>query len=353
MGRRLPVALAAILSSLLLMPRLGVVSEKAIEKPRIYADPEGRFSFQLSGDWIKLRGDADKGIAGSFLLTRDVGGNRKVVAELLISFAEVEAPAFLEEYVKAEDRRAMNTEGFARIGDPERRVLGGCAALRNRYSFSRRGGPEELRHKVLYQYYALKDKRVWGITLAALREDESVLAQVEGTVVSSFQFSVPEGSREGPPDAFKEVAVGGRRGGFSLAVPDDWEVRQNEEEGASIRGPEAVVYAFAVPAEGEQQSPEDMAGKFLKERENLEGLRVLSQGVGELGLVEGYAVEYSGTAKGQNWHARLITFVGAEKVFFVCFVAPEQRWQRNSEILRRIERSFSVGTPAAKIHEEN
>ncbi len=30
-------------------------SETVEEKPRIYCDPKGRFSFHLSGDWVRIR----------------------------------------------------------------------------------------------------------------------------------------------------------------------------------------------------------------------------------------------------------------------------------------------------------
>ncbi len=350
MGKGVSAALVGVLCWVVLMAALPQ-PEETVEKPRLYSDPKGRFSFQLLGDWVKLPGDAEKEIVGSFLLTKEVGGKRKVAAELLISFAELKAPISLEEYVKAEDRRAMNTPGFARVGKQEGLTLGGHAAVRNRYIFSERTGSQELRYKLLDQYYVLKDDAIWGLTLSTMRQDEPVLSEIERVVLSSFQFSVPEGSRDDSLEVFEKVTVSGSPGGFSLSVPGTWEVSQSEEQGVSIRGPEAVVYAFAVPGEKKAESPQDLAGRFLKERENLKELRVLSQGEGELVLVKRYAVEYLGTARGRSWHVRLVAFISGERVFFLHCLAPEEGWSGNSEILRRIERSFSVATPAAKVEE--
>jgi hypothetical protein len=54
---RVPVALLCILCWAAPMPALAAV-EEATAKPRTYADPEGRFGFQLSGEWVKLPADA-------------------------------------------------------------------------------------------------------------------------------------------------------------------------------------------------------------------------------------------------------------------------------------------------------
>lgn len=317
-------------------------SQEIAEKPRIYADPEGRFSFQLVGDWIKLPADLEKGIAGSFVLTKELGGDRKVVAELLISFATLETAVSLGDYAKTENRRAMNTPGFKRLGNQDRRVLGGYPALRNRYSFSHQGGPTDLQHKLIHQYYLLKDKTIWGITLTALRQDEPILMEVERTALDSFQFSVPQGSASVLSEAQKEVTVEGPLGGFSLTVPETWEATLSKEQGATIRGPDAVVYAFALPAEKEDQSPEELTAKFLKERENLKELRVLSQGAVGSGLMNGYAVEYMGLESEQAWRVRLVTFLFEGKVVFLHCVAPEERWPLSSGVLRKIERSLSL-----------
>jgi hypothetical protein len=318
-------------------------SQEIAEKPRIYADPEGKFSFPLVGDWIKLPSDLEKGIAGSFVLTKELGGDRKVIAELLISFATLEAAVSLEDYAKTEDRRAMNTPGFKRLDNRGRRLLGGYPALRNRYSFSRQGGPTELQHKLIYQYYLLRDETIWGITVTALRQDESILAEVERTVLDSFQFSVPEGSASVLSEARKKVTVDGPLGGFSLMVPETWEATLSNEQGATIRGPDAVVYAFSLPAEKGDQSPEELTAQFLKERENLKELRVLSQGGGGSGLMNGYAVEYTGTESEQVWRVRLVTFVLEEKVVFLHCAAPEERWPLSSGALRKIQQSLSLG----------
>lgn len=344
---RVPVALLCILCWAAPMPALAAV-EEATAKPRTYADPEGRFGFQLSGEWVKLPADAEKGIAGSFFLAEEAGGEKRVVVELIISFTRVEAPISLEDYVQAEDRRAMKTAGFERVGEQEGSVLGGCPALTNRYGFSRQTGPEELRHKVVHQWYAVKDKTVWGITLTALQRDQATLAEVERLIASSFQFSVPEGLREPSLETFKKVTVGGSAGGFSLSVPEAWEVHQSEDQGVFIRGPGEVVYAFAFPKGEGQGIPQDVAGRFLKERENLKELRVLSQGAGELGGASGYAVEYSGTAKSQRWRVRLVTSVQDETVFVLYCVVPEGGWRKSAGMLGQVERSFSVSTPEPK-----
>lgn len=322
------------------------MSEEIPEKPRIYADPKGRFSFQLSGDWIKLRTGNENGVAGSFLLTKKIGSERKVVAELLISFAEPKAPVSLEEYVKAEDRRVMNAPGFSRIGRQESLSLAGCPATKNRYALSPPGGTDETRQRIVHQYYVAKGKEFWGITLAVARRDEAVLAELERLVVDRFQFSVPDKLPQASLEVFKKVAGKGARGGFSLTVPEAWEVRHSKDEGLSVRGPDAFVHAFSVARDAGEESPQTVAGAFLKERENLQELRVVSQGAEEVGGVKGYAVEYSGVGEGRQWHVRLVTFLAGERIFFVYCVTPEGRWMTNKGVLERIPQSFSVETPA-------
>ncbi len=320
--------------------------EEGGDAPPTYADPAGKFSFRLAGDWVKLPAEPEKGLAGSFVLTKEVAGTRRVVSELLITFAKLETAIPFEEYVRTEDRRAMSTPGFARLGKQETLVLGECPAVRNRYGFSNKSGLEELRHKLLYQYYACKDGNGWGITLTALRQDESILLEVERLLLDSFQFSVSEDAQGDSLEMVRTVKVGEVLGGFSLAVPDSWEVKLSGEEGATIRGRSAVVHAFGAPADEGEESAQGAAGKFLKERENLNELRVLSQDRVELGPVQGYAVEYSGTAQERRWHVRLVTFVEGRKVFFLHCVAPEEQWQVNRGILQRIERSFSLMKPS-------
>jgi len=327
-------------------------AQEEAEKPRTYADPEGRFSFQFLGDWIKLRANSEKGIAGSFVFTGHVAGERRVIVELMITSAELKPPLSLEGYVKAEDRRAMNTPGFSRVGRQEKVTLGGQAALRNCYALSRRTGSQEPQQKLVHQYYALTENAVWGITLSALKQDEAVLAEVEKLLASTFRFSVPERPRDTAPAVFKKVTFTGSLGGFSLSVPEGWDVNQSEEHGGVIRGPEAVVYAFSLPEEAKEAPPQDAAGRFLKERENLKELRVLSQSTEEVAGLKGHVVEYSGVGEGRPWRVKLFTFLSGQKAFFVYCVAPEEGWQRNSEILMRIARSFSLAGPSANVEED-
>lgn len=318
-------------------------SEETGEKPRMYADQEGRFSFQVSGDWVRLRTDGEKDVVGSFLLTRKLGSERKVVAEILVSRAELKTPVSLEEYVGAENKRAMNTPGFRRIGSEEKATVGDCPALKNRYVLSSPGGRKQTDQKVVRQLHVTKGNEIWGFTFSAVREDEGVLEQVERLFVDTFQFSVPKDVPGASIEVFKKLTVTGTKGGFSLTTPDAWEMAQNEEEGATIRGPEVVVHAFSVAHEG--QSPQALAGAFLKEREGLKELRVVSQGPIEIGGLKGYVVEYSGVGEGRQWHVRLLALVDGEKVFFVHSVTPGERWARNKEVIERIAQGFSLAAP--------
>jgi hypothetical protein len=320
-------------------------SEETPAEPRLYADPEGRFSFKLVGDWVKLPVKNEEGIAGSFLLTREVEDDRKVVAELVISFAELEGGLSLERYAEVEDRRAMSTPGFKRVGKQKARMIGGCQALVNRYSFSQPSGREELRHKIVVQYYALKGRIMWGMTLTVLQKDESILAELERSVIDSFRFSVPEDALASSSEVLRRVAVEGERGGFSLDVPETWEVDLGEGHGATFRGPGAVIHAFAVPA-GADDSPDKVAARFLKERETLSQLRVLSQEKVEVGTARGHAVEYSGKDGQRNWRVRLVAFVVAKKVFFLHCVALEEGWGVSGAVLGQIERSFLAESQA-------
>jgi len=347
MGRRIAVLASSACSGFLLAALL--VSSRAEEKPRIYADPKGRFSFHPVGDWVKLVADDQEGIAGSFLFTKKVGESRKVTAEMLIAMTECRAPVRLEDYVRAENRRVVNSPGFRRLGEQEELTLGGQPALKNRYALTPPGEPEETRKKVVYQYYVLNEDAVWGITLSARHEDEAVLAEIERTALSSFRFSVPEGvSTEPALEVFKKVAVTGAKGGFSVNLPEAWEVKQSEEQGVSIRGPEAVVYAFSVAREEEDKSLEDVAGAFLKERERLRDLRVLSQGTEDVAGRKGYVVEYTGVGEGRRWRVRLVTFVHGERAYFIHCVVPEEGWARNNDVLTRIGESFTVASPAGE-----
>jgi len=315
-------------------------SEKGSEKPRIYADPDGRFSFQVLGEWVRIRTDGEKDVVGSFLLTRKVGSERKVVAELLISRVELKPPVSLDEYVAGENKRVMSTPGFRRVGNEQKLTLGGCPAVKNRYVLSSAGLGMQADQKLVHQYHVLKGTEIWGITLTALRQDETVLEQVERLFAESFQFSVPKDVPETSLELLKKVAVTGAKGGFSLTLPDAWQATQSDEEGATIRGPEAVVHGFSVTRE--EQSPQALAGSFLKERENLKELRVVAQGATEIAGLKGYVVEYSGVAEGRQWHVRLVALADGERVFFVHCVSPEERWLRNKEILERIAQGFSL-----------
>jgi hypothetical protein len=325
--------------------------EEAQQKPRLYADPEGRYSFSLWGDWIAVRGEGQEGAIGSFLFTRKVGESRKVFAEMLISMTECGSSVRLDDYVKAEDRRLTNSPGFAAVGQQEEATLGGERALKSRYHFSPPGeAPEGERKKAVHQYYALHDALVWGITLSARSADEPLIGDIQRNVLSGFQFSVPEGvSSEPRLEVFKKVSVTGAAGGFSLNVPEKWEVSQSAEEGATFRGPGIVVYAFSVSPEQKTRSAQDEAGAFLKERENLKELQVLSQGERDIAGSKGYVVEYLGTVEGSKWRARLTVLVDGSRVFYVHCVAPEELWQKNQEIVERVSDSFS---PASLAEEE-
>ncbi len=338
---------AALLWSVFTVSVLPASAEQTV-RPRLYADPQGRFSFQLAGDWVKLRLDVGKEVAGAFLLTQKVGDSRKVVAELLFSLTELSEGASFEEYVRAEDRRVVNSPGFSRIGQQEKLTLGGQPALKNRYALSPPGQPEKAPQRTIYQYYVIKEHTIWGITLSALTSDESVLTDVERTVLSSFQFSVPEDAEKASLDVFKKVPVEGPKGGFSLVVPEEWEVKQSEKEGASLRGQEAVVYAFSVDQDEAGPSPQNLAAQFLKQHETLKELRVTSQGDEDIGGEKGYFVEYSGGGEGRRWHARTYTFVRDKRAFFVYCVSPDDRWERNKDLLDRIVHSFSILTPPGK-----
>ena len=318
-------------------------AEEAQQKPRVYADPGGRYSFPLWGDWIAIRGPEQKGVVGSFLFTRKVGRSRKIFAEMLISVTECESAVRLDDYVKAEHRRLTNSPGFAAVGQQEVIPLGGERALKNRYHFSPAGGTGKEPKKAIHQYYALRDKFVWGITLSAHSADEPVLGDIQQKVLSGFQFSVPEGvSLEPPLDVFKEVSVTGSAGGFSLNVPEKWEVSQSGEEGATLRGQGIVVYAFSVARDEKAPSAQEEAGTFLKERENLKDLQVLSQGERDIGGSKGYVLEYLGAADGRTWRARLTVFADGSRVFYVHCLVPEELGQRNQEIAERVSDSLSL-----------
>lgn len=346
MGRPMLTRIAAFL--FVLLRAVFPAAEEVAAKPRVYADPRGRFSFQLSGDWIKIATSDKEGVAGSFVLARKIGSDRSIAAELFVSFAEPEPTVSLDEYVKTEDRRVTNTPGFKKRGDPEKTTLAGSPALKISYILSRQDSPGQQPPKLVRQYYVQKDKQVWGITLSALQQDESLLAEVERTVVASFQFSVPEGAAAPPLQVFKKVLVSGPRGGFSLAVPEAWQVSQNDEQGASVRGPDAVVYAFSLAHDDERISVQDIAGQFLKERENLTGLQVLSQRAPEAAGLGGFVVEYLGVGEGRRWHVRLVAVAQSQKVFFVYCVAAEEAWERNKNVLGQIEQSFSLASPSPK-----
>lgn len=349
MGKRgLPGIL--IVSCLCLMG-LSAGVEEAQQKARVYADPEGRYSFPLWGDWIAVRGDGQEGVIGSFLFTRKVGESRKVFAEMLISMTECGSDVRLDDYVKAEDRRLTNSPGFAATGQKEETTLGGERALKSRYHFSPPGeAPEGERKKAVHQYYALHDRVVWGITLSTCSADEPLPGDIQRNVLSGFQFSVPQGvSSEPRLEVFEKVSVTGAAGGFSLNVPEKWEVSQSEEEGAAFRGPGIVVCAFSVSPEQKTRSAQDEAGAFLKERENLKELQVLSQGERDIADSKAYVVEYLGVAEGRKWRARLTVFVDGARAFYVHCVVPEESWQKNQKIVDRVSDSFS---PASLAEEE-
>lgn len=349
MGRRGLLGILIVSCLCLMGPSPGV--EEAQQKPRVYADPEGRYSFPLWGDWIAVREDGQEGVIGSFFFTRKVAESRKVFAEMLISMTECGSSVRLDDYVKAEDRRLTNSRGFAAVGQQEETTLGGERALKSRYHFSPPGeAPERERKKIVHQYYALHGRVVWGITLSARSADEAILGDIQRNVLSGFQFSVPEGVPSEPRlEVFKRVSVTGAAGGFSLNVPEKWEVSQSAEEGATFRGPGIVVYAFSVSPEQKTRSAQDEAGAFLKERENLKELQVLSQGEREIAGSKGYVVEYLGAAEGRKWRARLTVLVDGSRVFYVHCVVPEELWQKNQEIVERVSDSFS---PASLAEEE-
>lgn len=317
-------------------------AQEAQQKPRVYADPEGRYSFPLWGDWIAIRGPEQKGVIGSFLFTRRVGQSRKIFAEMLISATECQSAVRLDDYVKAEHRRLTNSPGFAAVGPQEVIPLGGERALKNRYTFSPAGETGKEPKKAIHQCYTLHDRQVWGITLSARSEDEPVLEDIQQNVLSGFQFSIPEGvSSEPPLEVFRKVSVTGSAGGFSLSVPEKWEASQSEEEGATLRGQGIVVYAFSVAPDEKAPSAQDEAGAFLKERENLKNLQVLSQVERDIAGSKGYVLEYLGAADGRKWRARLTVFVDGSRVFYVHCLVPEELWQRNQEIVERVSDSLS------------
>lgn len=316
--------------------------QESQQKLRMYADPGGRYSFPLWGDWIAIRGAEQQGVIGSFLFTRKVGQSRKIVAEMLLSTTECESAVRLDDYVQAEHRRLTNSPGFAAVGRQEVISLGGERALKNRYTFSRAGETGKEPQKAIHQYYALHARQVWGITLSARSVEEPVLAEIQQNVLSGFQFSVPAGASSEPPlEVFKKVSVTGSAGGFSLSVPEKWEATQSEEEGATLRGQGIVVYAFSVAPDEKSSSAQEEAGAFLKKRENLKDLQVLSQGERGIAGSKGYVLEYLGAAEGREWRARLTVFVDGSRVFFVHCLVPEELWQTNKEIVERVSDSLS------------
>lgn len=340
MGKRGFLGIVIVFCLCLTGPSQG--AEESQQKPRVYADPGGRYGFPLWGDWIAIRGPEQKGVVGSFLFTRRVGRSRKIFAEMLISVTECESAVRLDDYVKAEHRRLTNSPGFAAVGQQEVLTLGGERALKNRYHFSPAGGTGKEPKKAIHQYYALRERLIWGITLSARSPEEPVLADIQQNVLSGFQFSVPEGASPEPPlEVFKKVSVTGSAGGFSLSVPEKWEVSQSEEEGATLRGQGIVVYAFSVAPDEKSSSAQDEAGAFLKERENLKDLQVLSQGERDIAGSKGYVLEYLGVAEERKWRARLTVFVDGSRVFFVHCLVPEELWQRNQEIVERVSDSLS------------
>ncbi len=293
-----------------------------------------------------------------FFFTKKVAEGRKVAAEMIVSMTECRTPISLEDYVEIEDRRVVNSPGFSKLGQQEKMSLGGQPAFKNRYTLTPPGEPGQTQKKVIHQYYALDDDVIWGITLSSRREDEAVLKEIESTAMSSFEFSVPPAQRgkagegalaEPSLEVFRKVTIAGSQGGFSLNVPESWEVKQTEEQGCSIKGPEVVVYAFSVPAEKTGGSPRDAAGEFLKERENLDNLQVLSQGLQEIAGRQGYAVEYSGVGEGRRWRVWLVAFADAERVFFIHCLVPEAGWERNKDVVKRIAESFSATPPSAEV----
>ena len=278
--------------------------QETARKPRIYADPEGRFSFELSGDWVKVA-TTQNDVVGCFLVTaRMKDGGRRVMTEVIISRTEMETPVSLDEYAKAEDRLVLRTPGFRRGAKQKAAALAETPAVRNDYVFLPSNAAPGSVERLVYQVHAVKEKEVWGLTFSALKEDEPFLGRVEKSVVSSFQFSVPEGANDGVPEASKTVTATGPVGGFSLTVPESWQVEQSDEYGLSIRGVECVVYAFSARSPVESPSVQDAAGRFLKERENLNELRVLSQGSERVAGMDGYVVEYSGVGEGRQWRVR-------------------------------------------------
>jgi hypothetical protein len=318
-------------------------AEEAQHKPRVYADPEGRYSFPLWGDWIAIRGEAQKGVIGSFLFTRRVARSRKIFAEMLISTTESGPGLRLDDYVRVEHRRLTNSPGFVAVGQQEVIPLGGQRALKNRYHLSLPGQTGKEPKRAIHQYYTLRDRLVWGITLSARSTDEPVLGDIQQHVLSGFQFSVPEGASSEPPlEVFKKVSVTGAAGGFSLSVPEKWEASQSDEEGAALRGSGIVVHAFSVAADEKTRSAQDEAGAFLKERENLKDLQVLSQAERDIAGSRGYVVEYLGAADGRKWRARLTVFVDAARVFYIHCVLPAELWQTNQEIVERVSDSLSL-----------
>ncbi len=228
-----------------------VVEGKSSET-QLYLDPEGRFKFQLTGDWRVIETKNKPNVAGHFVVAKD----GVAAAEVIITFEKLTKPVSLEEYIASEQKRFEKTEGFEIIKQSNI-TIGGHPAVQQLINLLQKDEAGNAVEKKIRQYYFEIKQTAWGITVITLPKYEDVISDIHKTMIKSLTFISQEKTL---------VYTTGKQTETAQPV-DRTKVVEKEEETPSMTPEKEVSESVEVQQE-EVSEPEKAEKNKTKEEES-------------------------------------------------------------------------------------
>ncbi len=162
---------------------ISAIVEGKSSETQLYLDPEGRFKFQLTGDWRVIESKNKPNVAGHFVVAKD----GVAAAEVIITFKKLTKPISLKEYIASEQKRFEKTEGFEIIKQ-HNITIGGYPAVRQLINLLQKDEAGNAVEKKISQYYFEIKQTAWGITVITLPKYEDVISDIHKTMIKSLTF---------------------------------------------------------------------------------------------------------------------------------------------------------------------
>lgn len=306
----------------------------APEEIKIFVDEHAQFSFNFSGDWRKLDKKANN-IDEHFVVVK----KERAIAEVIITHEKPEKKIPLEKYLENEKKRIEKTPGYTKINENKGFKIGGHPSAWLLLNVVDRDFEGRTFIKKVSQYIIQKDDVFWGITIITSDEDVDVLAEIQRTMVKSFEFGTGGRVSLSPvsKEEIKTVVDPDQR--FSIRVPQSWKLIESKGTSLSFESEAGLMHIFVLPQDN--QDSKISLSNFIVSNERLEKTRSLSDAPFFAGSERGHLINYEGEKAGAVYHVQLALIQKGKSGFYLYFITTPEKWKKNTGLITGVQSTFS------------